>query len=1161
MAAAHIFYFISFFIAKGLAYTAESSSTYLNYVASRTVDGNTDQNVTSCSHTSDLSSITEAWIRVDLGRVYSLKSVKFWYRGDRRSPYMNTVRLRGYSFRVSNDTNVPLPKSSCYTDSGNVTLPTIIEKDCERTAQYIWIYQSNKPGSDPCPILEICEIKIFGRKCKERNVDVNCSKRCDHCKNKKVCEIKSDECDNQGCANNKYRQPLCKECIQSGMYGPKCENKCSESCKNTSCIATTGNCLYGCKPGYIGLNCSEECPNYKYGIDCSETCGHCLNNTTCQHTTGTCLEGCDDGYLKHDCKTPCQNGTFGHKCQFKCSGNCINEEVCYKTNGSCSACAVGFQGAKCFNICEAGMYGNDCSQKCGDCISSTACNHISGSCDLGCAPGWQNTPLCDEDCPNGKFGLNCAHNCSEHCLVGEHCNKKDGTCQGCSAGWETKFCNKTCDSGWYGTNCTHTCGFCTTKDDCHHTNGSCLGGCQEGFTGHNCSTSIPRIKVFLFGTLDLAAFLLIVCPLAGVLLIVIGIVTLVFMLRKREEKKEKQRNDIHLEIEDEEDEESPASLDDMIIYTTVQIRSKSIKTADLLSVIKSLEKDTDKGFTEEFNSIPYGEQSGIICTVGKLPENIPKNRFKTTFPYDHSRVVLHSSGNGNYINASFIKNTDSETVYIASQGPKPKTVGDFWQMIWQENVFVITMVTNLKEGDKIKCERYWPTSGDSKMVLEMFTVQLFSERIYANFSTHNLKLFNRETQETRQITHLQYTSWPDHGTPNPLELLSFYHYVSRAMEQHPEQKLVVHCSAGIGRTGTFIALDALHRQGVKRGKINIVEYVHTMREDRMNMIQNTNQYKFLYHALYESFRTGCHVLRKDNFVQEMEAQMKSDKATNLSNFRTEFKELDSMRRIFDESEKQTGLQNLKLNMTDNVLPADKMRIILSSHVPEQGTYYNAVPISTFTTKDCIIAGQYPVQGAGIDLIRLLVDQDCSSLVLTHPLSEIPHGGGWFSDPSFNYRVEVGAVTKMSADVNKCYVRIKPPSSKGWHKVSMYEIKTWNPTETLPQVLLDAVKRIQLCELVDPERKLTILSRDGASRCGEFCAVYNAIQQLQQDQEVDMFTIVRQLQSRRPEMISDLNEYLLCCQAVAEFIKSDSEDTYMNSVSNTVTVEENMYANT
>lgn len=126
------------------------------------------------------------------------------------------------------------------------------------------------------------------------------------------------------------------ECIQ-GWYGPKCENKCSDSCKNKSCIATTGTCLYGCKPGYIGHNCSEskeqtititltigymiyshsevvqilykypliilECPTYKYGIDCTETCGHCLNNTTCQHTHGTCLQGCDVGYINHYCKT------------------------------------------------------------------------------------------------------------------------------------------------------------------------------------------------------------------------------------------------------------------------------------------------------------------------------------------------------------------------------------------------------------------------------------------------------------------------------------------------------------------------------------------------------------------------------------------------------------------------------------------------------------------------------------------------------------------------------------------------------------------------------------------------------------------------------------------------------------------------------------------
>nr|XP_034321631.1 receptor-type tyrosine-protein phosphatase epsilon-like isoform X2 [Crassostrea gigas] len=999
-----------------------------------------------------------------------------------------------------------------------------------------------------------CEVGYYGR---------NCTNKCDHCKNSVTCGVQNGECDALGCINDGYQPPLCKEC-KRGRFGLNCIKQCSQFCIDDDCQKIEGTCIKGCERGYRGNLCNETCQKGSYGLNCSETCGNCLNAKRCHHVTGNCLEGCAAGYKTQTCKTPCNDGKYGMNCRFNCSRHCLNDKVCNKIDGSCQYCADGYKGIKCNTTCETGKYGKGCSQNCGACLNSTVCNHITGTCGLGCEPGWQKTDACTTACLNGTFGLNCQFNCSGNCLDEEPCNSTDGTCTSCSPGWDTVWCNKTCDATWYGAGCKFQCGHCFGENNCHHVKGSCLSGCQKGFTGDLCFNRTLRINVTPPGTLDLTVVLLIVCPVAGLLFIALCVVTMVFLSRHRHGKQKNKSTDekFHkIEEQDNEDEESPETLDDTILYTTVQIRSKSITTTDLPSVIKSMGDDTDKGFTEEFNSIPYGEQSDILCTVGKLPENIPKNRFKTTFPYDHSSVVLQSSKNGDYINANFIKNTDGDAVYIASQGPKPKTVGDFWQMIWQEYVFVIAMVTNLKEGDKIKCERYWPTSGDSKMVLEIFTVQLFSERIYANFSTHNLKLFNRETQETRQITHLQYTSWPDHGTPNPLELLSFYHYVSKAMEQHPEQKLVVHCSAGIGRTGTFIALDALHRQGVKKGKINIVEYVHTMREDRMNMIQNTNQYKFLYHALYESFRTGCHVLKKDVFVQEMDAQMQSDKATNLSNFRTEFKELDSMRRIFDENEKQIGLQNLKLNMTENVLPADKLRIILSSHVPERGTYYNAVPISTFTTKDCIIAGQYPVQGAGIDLIRLLVDQDCSSLVLTHPLSEIPHSGGWFSDPSFNYRVEVGAVTKMSADVNKCNVRIKPPSSKGWHKVSMYEIKTWNPTENLPQVLLDAVKRIQLCELVDPERKLAILSRDGASRCGEFCAVYNAIQQLQQDQEVDMFTIIRQLQSRRPEMISDLNEYLLCCQAVAEFIKSDSEDTYMNSASNTVTVEENMYANT
>ncbi|XP_065938287.1 protein draper-like [Magallana gigas] len=400
MAAILNVFLLSLFVLKTVTYTqlvnsntiAVSSSTYPSYVASRTVDGNTDQNHTSCSHTDARSYITEAWLRIDLGTVYSVKSVKLWYRGDRGSAYYNTLRLRGYSLRVSNDTTVPPPESSCYNDPGNVTLPTIVEEDCETTAQYIWIYQSNiSHFSDPCPILAICEVQVFG--CETGHYGEDCAKKCDHCKNNATCGIQNGECDDNGCASPGYQPPLCKECYTGyygedcskkcdhcknntscekqygeceilgcaysgyqpplckgcilGMYGLHCEKNCSRYCRFVDCDRKTGTCLDGCKSGYIGSFCNQTCLNGKYGPNCREICGHCYNNSDCYHGNGTCLEGCDPGYWNHECKTPCSNGRYGQNCQYTCSGNCVNGEACDKTNGSCRLCVDGFQGSKC----------------------------------------------------------------------------------------------------------------------------------------------------------------------------------------------------------------------------------------------------------------------------------------------------------------------------------------------------------------------------------------------------------------------------------------------------------------------------------------------------------------------------------------------------------------------------------------------------------------------------------------------------------------------------------------------------------------------------------------------------------------------------------------------------------------------------------------------
>ncbi|XP_078330009.1 receptor-type tyrosine-protein phosphatase gamma-like [Crassostrea virginica] len=1086
---------------------ATTSSTYGDYVASRAVDGDPNQHISLCSHTNDLANIKEAWLRISLDRVYSIKSVKFWYRGS------FTVRLPGYSIRVSN-TSILSTASICYQDPGVSTLPDELEEECHMTGQFVWLYQ-NRTLNGPCPMLEICEVQIFG--CETGRYGTNCSKTCGHCKNNDLCGIVSGKCDESGCAKTNFYPPLCEECIP-GMYGENCLYHCSGFCQNKTCQRYNGTCLYGCEKGYTGSSCNQTCPSGRFGFDCREECGNCYQKHACNHVSGICADGCNEGFKGQLCNTPCSDGEYGKDCTYNCSGNCLHEVACDKYKGTCDSCSSGYIGPKCDATCKNRRYGLNCSLDCGNCIGSTNCNHVNGICTLGCAPGWQNldkcvTPLITA-CMNGTYGKGCMYNCTAMCKNGEFCNKIDG---------------------------------------------SCPEGPMEQLTEDQ-----PHIGA-IAGSISAVVI---------VALVTFGLVFVMF--RRRGNKKGKTHQRTKLDQKEtqqnekrESDYEDETKHDDNVYYNAPKRRNASIKITDIGDLIHVLETEKDNNFESEFNMIPYGEQAGIPCTVGKQPQNIPKNRFKTTFPYDHSRIILQANGSDDYINADYIKNACGEKAYIASQGPKLNTVEDFWQMVWQENILLIAMVTNLTEGSSIKCERYWPDTITEKMVKGKYSIQLLSQKMYANFASHQLKVINKETRTSRQILHLQYTTWPDHGTPSPLELFVFYQYVSRAMDEHPKNRLLVHCSAGVGRTGTFIALDALYRQGMKEGKINIVEYVNTMREDRMNMIQNASQYQFLYHVLHEAFRGKGQFTSKDNFIREVDSQTLPHKAVNQSRFRKEFMEVNSMKPVFGENEKKFGRQNLNLNMTSSVLPCDKIRVILSSHVPGRTTYINAVPLSTFTMKDSLIAAQYPVPGAGVDLIRLLIDQECTTLVSLNPLSKVQSSKEWVPSAAetlslHKYKVQAGKNVRLSENVSTLTVKMQQESNDDWHSVNIYEVVTWDMKDNLPSnvdVLLDVVKSVKREEDVDQEHKLTILSRDGATGCGVFCAVYNAIQQLQQDEEVDMFTNVRQLQSRRPEMISSLNEYVFSCKAVAQYIKSEPEDVYMNPEAKKDTLDDNIYANT
>ncbi|XP_061190208.1 multiple epidermal growth factor-like domains protein 6 [Saccostrea echinata] len=231
--------------------TAASSSVFQNYLPSRTVDGDTSQDIVSCSHTGIDATIREAWLRVDLGHVYSLNDVRFWYRNDRGSTALNTIRLRGYSIKISNSTNLSHAQT-CYSDPGNQVLPTVLTNDCRGTSRFVWFYTTNVLYSgDTVPMLEICEVQIFG--CQTGFYGENCSLTCDHCMNPSSCDIDSGECDISGCAHAGLQPPTCTTCAP-GMFGGNCTGICSVHCHPpASCGFKDGNCT--CEQGWKGSKC------------------------------------------------------------------------------------------------------------------------------------------------------------------------------------------------------------------------------------------------------------------------------------------------------------------------------------------------------------------------------------------------------------------------------------------------------------------------------------------------------------------------------------------------------------------------------------------------------------------------------------------------------------------------------------------------------------------------------------------------------------------------------------------------------------------------------------------------------------------------------------------------------------------------------------------
>ncbi|XP_071952014.1 tyrosine-protein phosphatase non-receptor type 13-like isoform X2 [Antedon mediterranea] len=245
------------------------------------------------------------------------------------------------------------------------------------------------------------------------------------------------------------------------------------------------------------------------------------------------------------------------------------------------------------------------------------------------------------------------------------------------------------------------------------------------------------------------------------------------------------------------------------------------------------------------------------CDVAKKPFNKDKNRYRNVLPYDKTRVVLQEVEGSDYINASHIKMKVGETGqlnYIACQGPLPNGLVDFWQMIWEQKVSIIAMVTMDVENGKVKCHRYWPSSTDSPVVVaDRFEIRLDSLQTLENFDIRRMTISNLKTSEFKQVSHLNLTTWPDHGVPaTSIHLLRYIKYMRKIHQMGP---IVVHCSAGIGRTGTLITIDTMMNLIDRNEKFDIYDIVKELRSQRHGMIQTKDQYIFCYKAALETLKS------------------------------------------------------------------------------------------------------------------------------------------------------------------------------------------------------------------------------------------------------------------------------------------------------------------
>uniref|UniRef100_A0A673BCV3 Receptor-type tyrosine-protein phosphatase F n=1 Tax=Sphaeramia orbicularis TaxID=375764 RepID=A0A673BCV3_9TELE len=538
-----------------------------------------------------------------------------------------------------------------------------------------------------------------------------------------------------------------------------------------------------------------------------------------------------------------------------------------------------------------------------------------------------------------------------------------------------------------------------------------------------------------------------------------------------------------------------------------------IPVADLADHIERLKANDGLRFSQEYESIDPGQQ--FTWENSNMEVNKPKNRYANVIAYDHSRVVLTSVDavpGSDYINANYIDGYRKQNAYIATQGPLPETLSDFWRMVWEQRSNTIVMMTRLEEKSRVKCDQYWPSRGTE--TYGMIQVTMLDTVELATYSVRTFALYKNGSSEKREVRQFQFMAWPDHGVPEyPTPILAFLRRV-KACNPPDAGPMVVHCSAGVGRTGCFIVIDAMLERMKHEKSVDIYGHVTCMRAQRNYMVQTEDQYIFIHEALLEAATCGNTEVPARNLYAHIQKLTQPPTGETVTAMELEFKVTDS-----HPHTSRFISANLPCNKFKNRL----VNIIHSVGV-EGSDYINASCIDGYRQK-AYLATQGPLSETTEDFWRMLWEHNSTIVVMLTKLREMGREKChqyWPAERSARYQYFV--VDPMAEYNMPQYIlrEFKVTDARDGQSRTIRQFRSLTGLSRCAknwEGFIDFIGQVHKTkEQFGQDGPITVHCSAGVGRTGVFITLSIVLERMRYEGVVDLFQTVKTLRTQRPAMV-------------------------------------------